>query len=245
MRIYEITQDPNDPGGIGQQPGWEYVDKSPPVPVYKQPKHYFPKTQPGPLAMDPSQLQPAMAQLKTRCMNILAQFAATRRVPEERELLEYIRIRVTNNPEDVIYARASSAFITIDYNQFDDAPDNVLMFFLGHEAAHIIMDHREQPDQQASQQEELDADAYAVMLCKALGVNQAAAFKWLHRKKDTMGRTEFELRRANHEDPANADYYKNQATHPTYNRRFDSAAQQGFELSRATGQLDQLLAHMA
>ena len=47
-------------------------------------------------------------------------------------------------------------------------------------------------------------------------------------------------------NPANADYYKNQASHPTYQQRFDHAAQQGFELSRAdTDQLDRFLAHMS
>ena len=200
----------------------------------------------NPHAQDPAQLQAAMASFKARCLAILDKFAASQRVDAERELLSSIQVTVTNNPDDSIYSLARYAEITVDYGQFNDAPDAVLTFLLGHEAGHIVMDHRRADSKQTSQQWEFAADAYAIKLCQAVGVSKAPVFSWLHRKKDELGRSEYEKNLDDMRDPANADWYKNQSSHPTYDQRFDRAGQQGFELSRAdTDQIDRLLAHMA
>jgi len=219
----------------------------------KPKQQHAPKTQPGVHALDPAQLQTAMAALKSRCDTILQKFMKVEQQrsapqPSERQaILSGVDIKVINNPWEGLNAWAGeSPDIRVDFNQFDDAPDNVLTFLLAHECGHVVMDHT-QPDlsPQQNQQQEFDADSYAVDMCLAMGIAQAPAFAWLGRKKDELGRTDYETVMRWQNDPANAERYRN-ATHPTHQQRFDAAARQGFKLSQVnTDQIDTLLSHMS
>ena len=204
-----------------------------------------PPAVPSPHAPDPAQqAQVNLPAFKARCLTIINKLAEHVDVWDQ-QIVPYVDVIVTNDPEDDIYSMARYWEITIDYGQWNDAPDNVLTFALAHEVGHIVKNHRGKstaPTAQAQQQQELDADTYASKLCIAMGLTKAPVFKWMHDKRDALlhqQTLDF------HRDPANADYFKNQATHPTLDHRFDNAAQQGFELSKAdTGQLDRMLAHM-
>lgn len=227
---------------LGAQP-----DKKP------TPLPYSPKTQPGVHALDPAQLQTAMAALKSRCQAILMKFMKIEQQrsapqPSERQaILSSVDIQVINDPAQGLSSWAGeSPDIRVDYNQFDDAPDNVLTFLLAHECGHIVIGHTQAnlPAQQ-KQQQEFDADSYAIKMCTALGVTQAPAFAWLGRKKNILGRTDHETVMGWQNDPAQAERYRN-ATHPTHQQRFDAARGQGFDLSKApTDQIDTLLSHMS
>ena len=183
-------------------------------------------------------------QFKDHCLGIIKNLS--RYVgPTEKQILDIIRVTVTTDPRDQVYALARTGDIVIDYVAFCDAPDNVLTFLLAHEIGHIVMGHHSKVTPQVSQQQEIDADDYAIQLCNAIGITKAPVFTWLHRKKDELGRTEFEDYLDWDLDPANAETIKN-STHPSYPVRFDNAAKQGLKLSKAnTDQIDTLLSHMS
>lgn len=185
---------------------------------------------------------------QAHCLEIVKQFAQYVGSAEEKELLNLIQVEVTTNPELSAYALPKRGIVRVDYTQLGDAPDNVLKFLLAHEAGHVVMGHYKTVKPPQSRQEELDADSYAVQLLQQMGITKAPVFVWLHRKKDALGKTRYQ---DNLDwDQLNPSYYNTNSdkgsTHPSYPQRFDHAAQQGFELSRAnTGQIDTLLAHMA
>jgi hypothetical protein len=183
-------------------------------------------------------------QFQSHCLGIIKNLS--RYVdPTEKQILDIIRVKVTTDPRDQVYALARTGDIVIDYEELGDAPDNVLTFLLAHEVGHIVMGHRGKVTPQVSQQQEIDADDYAIRLCTAMGITKAPVFTWLHRKKDELGRTEFEDYLDWDLNPANAAEIE-KSTHPSYPVRFDNAAKKGLKLSKAnTDQIDRLLAHMS
>ena len=204
----------------------------------------------NPHAQDPAQRQQGMQQLQTRAQAIVAKLAQAARNIED-QIIKLIQVQVVDDPDDDdLYSYARFARIVLDYNQWDDAPNDVLTWSIAHEAGHIVMDHRKAQSPQHSQEQELAADAFATRICLSMGITQAPAFKWANDKRDRLQKlqapgTLHQNKLKQMSNPANADYYRDQATHPTYQQRFDQAAQQGFELSRVdTDQLDRFISHM-
>jgi hypothetical protein len=205
----------------------------------------------GPVSTPDPAKSRAMQQLRGRCESVIKRLAGATQ-GFEQEIIGMIEVQVADDPDDDdLYSYARLARIVVDYNQWDDAPDNVLTWSLAHEVGHIVMDHRKPQSPQHSQQQELAADAYATRLCLSLGITRAPAFKWANDKRDRLRKqqdigTLHKNKLDQMNDPANADFYRDQASHPTYQQRFDRAGEQGFELSKAdTDQLDRFLAHMS
>jgi len=189
----------------------------------------------------PAATPQAMAQFRNRCLSLLDKLAAHANIWDQ-QIISRIEVRVVDDPEESIYAMARYWDITIDYGEWHDAPDDVLLWLLGHEAGHIVMNHRGKGTPQQSQQEELNADKYATQLCLSMGLTKAPAFKWVNDKRDEFL---YQAKLNVQNDPKNADYYK-QSSHPTLQQRFDAAKAQGFDLSKNnTEQLDRFLTHMS
>jgi hypothetical protein len=204
----------------------------------------------SPHQQDPAQVQQGMAQLQRRCQSLLYRLRQSAG-PYDQQIMSRIAIKVTDEPEDDMYSYPSLAEIDVDYSQWNDAPDNVLLWNLGHEAGHICMTHKIKGNSpQQLQQQELEADAFATRLCLGMGISDAPAFKWANDKRDRLRKlqsvgTLHQNKLDSMSDPANAEYNQ-QSTHPTYQQRFDAAGQQGFKLGQAdTDQLDRFLAHMS
>ena len=192
-----------------------------------------------------------MAQLQQRCQSLVSKLSAYTTAANQ-QIISKITVTVVDDPEDDdLYSYVLRGEIVLDYSQWDDAPDNVLLWSLGHEVGHICLAHRSKGNSpQQLQQQELDADQFATRLCVAMGVTAAPAFRWANDKRDRLNKLQavgtlhqFKLNLQN--NPANADSQQ-QSTHPTYQRRFDHAGQDKFELSRVdTDQLDRFTAHMS
>ena len=205
----------------------------------------------SPQQQDPAQVQQGMAQLQRRCQSLVSKLSAYT-TPYNQYIISKITVTVVDDPEDDdLYAYVFQSKIVLDYSQWDDAPDNVLLWSLGHEVGHICLAHRSKGNSpQQLQQQELDADQFATRLCVAMGVKAAPAFKWANDKRDRLNKlqavgTLHQNRLKTQNNPANAGSQQ-QSTHPTYQRRFDHAAQDKFELSRVdTDQLDRFTAHMS
>jgi hypothetical protein len=204
-----------------------------------------------PHAQDPAQRQQGMLRLKRRAEVIVQRLATVAGKGHDYALIVNTQVIVVDDPDDDdMYSVARTARVYLDYSQWDDAPDNVLTWSIAHEVGHIVMDHRKAASPQHSQQQELAADAYATRLCLSMGISRAPAFKWANDKRDRLQKlqsvgTLHQNKLNQMSNPANSDYYKNQASHPTYQQRFDAAGQQGFDLSKTdTDQLDRFLAHM-
>ena len=224
------------------------------IPEPQSSTSWFPRAataSPSPQQQDPAQVQQGMAQLQRRCQSLvskLSQYAT----PYNQHIISKITVTVVDDPEDVdLYAYVFQSKIVLDYSQWDDAPDNVLLWSLGHEVGHIcLLHHIKGNTPQQLQQQELDADQFATRLCLAMGVKAAPAFKWANDKRDRLNKLEavgtlHQNRLKTQNNPANAGSQQ-QSTHPTYQRRFDHAAQDKFELSRVdTDQLDRFTAHMS
>jgi len=204
----------------------------------------------SPHQQDPAQVQQGMAQLQRRCQSLLYRLSQAAG-PYDQQIMSRIAIRVTDEPEDDLYSRPSWAEINMDYSQWNDAPDNVLLWNLGHEAGHICMKHRNKGNSpQKLQQQELEADAFATRLCLGMGISGAPAFKWANDKRDRLRKlqsvgTLYQKKLDAMSNPKYADFFK-QSSHPTYQQRFDAAKAQGFDLSKNnTDQLDRFLTHMS
>ena len=205
----------------------------------------------SPQQQDPAQVQQGMAQLQRRCQSLVSKLSAYT-TPYNQHIISKITVTVVDDPEDDdLYAYVFQSKIVLDYSQWDDAPDNVLLWSLGHEVGHIcLLHHSKGNSPQQLQQQELDADQFATRLCVAMGVKAAPAFKWANDKRDRLNKlqavgTLHQNRLKTQNNPANAGSQQ-LSTHPTYQRRFDHAAQDKFELSRVdTDQLDRFTAHMS
>ena len=224
------------------------------IPEPQSSTSWFPRAataSPSPQQQDPAQVQQGMAQLQRRCQSLVSKLSAYT-TPYNQHIISKITVTVVDDPEDVdLYAYVFQSKIVLDYSQWDDAPDNVLLWSLGHEVGHIcLLHHSKGNSPQQLQQQELDADQFATRLCVAMGVKAAPAFKWANDKRDRLNKlqavgTLHQNRLKTQNNPANAGAQQ-QSTHPTYQRRFDHAAQDKFELSKVdTDQLDRFTAHMS
>lgn len=213
-----------------------------PAPTTAPPADITPVTPVIPPAATPQ----AMAQFKNRCEGLLDTLAAHANIWDQ-QIISRTGVKVVDDPKADMYAMSRYREITIDYGQWHDAPDDVLLWNLGHEVGHIVMNHRgatspANAGPYAAQQREAAADKYATQLCLSMGLTKAPAFKWANDKK---GEFYHQAKLMVQNDPANADEYK-LSSHPTLQQRFDAAKAQGFDLSKNnTDQLDRFLAHMS
>ena len=175
---------------------------------------------------------PRMQELQQRCNGTLAKLIRTAG-PSWANQLKGTTISVKSNRQ-YIQSDPENRYISIDLTVFWDAPQDVLSFAIAHELGHIALGHLEDnPAPEKSRQEEMDADDFAVRLCKALGYNKAGVFKFMHAKKGEM---EYMRQLANQPN----------STHPTYDQRMNRAQQQGFQLSKGgVEQMNALMTHLA
>jgi len=216
------------------------------------PTSNVPKTEPEPISKpEPKVPNPAMAQLQQRCQSLVSKLSQYATAASDQQTISKIKVTIVDDPEDDdMYSYVLRGEIVLDYNQWNDAPDNVLLWSLGHEAGHICLVHRSKGNTpQQLQQQELAADQFGTRLCLAMGITAAPAFKWANDKRDRLmkypvgSHHQFKLNLQN--NPDDADAHQNR-THPTYQQRFDHAAQDKFELSKVdTDQLDRFTAHMS
>ena len=213
-----------------------------PAPTTAPPADITPVTPVIPPAATPQ----AMAQFKNRCEGLLDTLAAHANIWDQ-QIISRTGVRVVDDPKADMYAMSRYREITIDYGQWHDAPDDVLLWNLGHEVGHIVMNHRgatspANAGPYAAQQREAAADKYATQLCLSMGLTKAPAFKWANDKK---GEFYHQATLMVQNNPEYADDYK-LGTHPTLQQRYDAAKAQGFDLSKNnTDQLDRFLAHMS
>jgi len=201
---------------------------------------------PTPLGVTPTEDQ---TKFYYRCMAVLKTIAS-QAPPEDQAVIAGIDVMISMDPDDAreVYALTDDLQVVIDPEEFSNAPAEVLIWLIAHEVGHIVMKHRGSrkiPAQQ-SQQQEKSADDYATKITLKLGITKAAVFTWLGRRKDQLGRTDHEQLQNLERDPTNADYFKNDARHPTTDNRIKSAGELGMELSKTnTDQIDALMAHTA
>jgi len=251
-RLESILEDQPAPDtDPGELPGWEDPPEYQPLTPIPPPAGAYHTATAGssPHAQDPAQVQQGMAQLQRRCQSLLYRLSQAAGAYDQ-QIMSKIAIRVTDDPEDDLYSIVSYSEINVDYSQWNDAPDSVLLWSLGHEAGHICMTHRIKGNTPYQlQQQELAADAFATRLCLGMGITAAPAFKWANDKRDRLSKTSSpgSLHQYKLDTMANPNTDSNQqSSHPTYQQRFDAARQQGFELGRAdTDQLDRFLQHMS
>lgn len=116
---------------------------------------------------------------------------------------------------------------------FIDAPDEVLIWVIGHELAHILRQHsnvdainKPKPNIQRRQQE-LDADGLAIQIFKRLNIRKAAVFTWIERER---GGIEQQLR---FERSTAGELWQQNSTHPGHIQRINNAKKHDIELSKA------------
>ena len=123
--------------------------------------------------------------------------------------------------------------IRIDLTVFWDAPEETLVFVLGHEMGHVTLGHDptnidRTPQQQ--QNNELEADRFAATVMQRLGYSQAKVFNFMHSKKAEYQKQELSNRQRD-------------STHPTYDQRIKQAGELGLKISHGGAQqLDHLMA---
>jgi predicted Zn-dependent protease len=173
-----------------------------------------------------------MEQLQQRCNSMLAKLIRTAGPSWSKQLAgTTITVRSTNQ-----YAAATveDRSIDIDITVFWDAPDETLAIAIGHELGHIALGHTgtaSSPEQ--SRKDELNADAFAIRLGKALGYNKAGLFKFMHVKKGEY-------------DYMNLIASQPNSSHPNFNQRANQAKKQGFQLSKGgVQQMNTLMTHLA
>jgi hypothetical protein len=165
--------------------------------------------------------------------------------PQYQEIIRASEINLSWNEEDKVYAQVGIRTITIDQEEFSDAPTAVLVWLMAHEIGHIVFEHGPARGQN-SQNQEMAADAFANQLAVKMGFTKAPVFTLLGRRKHELGQTENDLILQIERDPDNADYFRNKASHPTTDQRRRQAELQGLELSKPnTDQIDWLMSHLA
>jgi hypothetical protein len=198
-------------GAVGAQAG-EYQDLET---IKKQPNVWIPRI---------DQLQQRSNSMLGRLMRAAG--------PEWAQQLQGTRILVRSN-DQWMQGNAESRTVSIDITVFWDAPDDVLAFAIAHELGHIALAHTGMPEPAQSRQEEMDADDFAIRLCRALGYNKAGLFKFLHKKQADY-------------DYINSIASQPDSNHPTYDQRINNAGQKGFQLSRGgIQQMNTLQTHLA
>jgi predicted metal-dependent peptidase len=201
---------------------------------------------PTPLGVVPTEDQ---TKFYYRCMAVVKKIA-TQAPPEDQAVIADIDVVISTDPGDAreVYALTDERKVVIDPEEFSGAPVEVLIWLIAHEVGHIVMNHqgsRKIPAQQ-SQQQEKSADDYATTITVKLGITKVAVFTWLGRRKDQLGKTDHQHLQNLERDPKNAEFFKNDARHPTTDNRIKSAGELGMELSRVnTDQIDALMQHTA
>ena len=186
--------------------------------------------------------QQTVAQFTDR-VSAAVEMIAQKAGPNYQKIIRNIPVKITNGSA-THKAMAAGDDLYIDAEEFYDAPADILMFVLAHEMAHIIFDHSWVRDPKAppltvqqEQQQELDADRFALDIMKKIGISKIKVWTWLRRKKDDL---EAYKRRQEAAAPLG---------HPTFNQRSDQARRMGVELTKInTDQIDyaiQQLQHMA
>ena len=140
---------------------------------------------------------------------------------------------IVQSNDQYLQANAGNKTISMDVTVFWDAPDEVLAFAIAHELGHIALGHVDDVSPAQSRKEEMDADDFAVRLCKALGYNKSGLFKFMHSKKEMYA------------------YYnliasQPSSTHPNFDQRKNNAKKKGFQLSKGgVQQMNTLMTHLA
>ena len=186
---------------------------------------------------------PRYQELTARCQVLLRQLIAAAG-PKWVPLLKGTTIRVVSSNN---YAQASaiSRMIAIDLSVFWDAPDAALAFTIAHELGHIALEHGAGTDDESAdyktklrlaaqyRQDELNADEFAVRICKVLGYNKAEVFKFI-----AQNEAELQMFDLLTQSPT--------STHPSQKTRIERARMNGFQLSRGgIEQMNVLKQHLA
>ena len=201
---------------------------------------------PAMAATDPQQVEkvwmPRYQELTLRCQSMLQKLIAAAG-PRWAQSLRGSTVRVVSS-QNYAQANGDSKQVTIDLSVFWDAPDSVLAFAIAHELGHIALGHQEVnidssdyakqvQTAKVSQQQELDADTFAIQVCKVLGYNRSELFKFISKNEQ-----EYQLLRLMMQSPT--------STHPTHRERIERARKNGFELSRGgIQQMQALQQHLA
>ena len=174
---------------------------------------------------------PRLEQLQQRGNAMLNKLARTAGSAWAKQLAG-TKLQVHSN-DQYLQANAENKNISMDVTVFWDAPDDVLAFALAHELGHIALGHSDNVAPEQSRKEEMDADDFAVRLCKALGYNKAGLFKFMHSKKENYAYYNLLASQTN-------------STHPSYDQRIKRAKKQGFQLSKGgIQQMNNLITHLA
>jgi hypothetical protein len=186
---------------------------------------------------------PRYQELTARCQVLLRQLIAAAG-PKWAPLLKGTTIRVVSS-ENYAQASAISRLIAIDLSVFWDAPDAALAFTIAHELGHIALEHGVGTDDESAdyktqlrlaaqyRQGELDADEFAVRLCKTLGYNKAEVFKFI-----AQNEAELQMFDALTQSPT--------SSHPSQKTRIERARMNGFQLSKGgIEQMNVLKQHLA
>ena len=186
---------------------------------------------------------PRYQELTARCQNIMRRLI-TAAGPKWAPLLKGTTIRVVSS-DNYAQASAISRMIAIDLSVFWDAPDAALAFTIAHELGHIALEHGVGTDDESTdyktqlrlaaqyRQGELDADEFAVRICKVLGYNKAEVFKFI-----AQNEAELQMFDALTQSPT--------STHPSQKTRIERAKMNGFQLSRGgIEQMNVLKQHLA
>jgi hypothetical protein len=188
--------------------------------------------------------QQTVANFTTRVQFALAKIEQNTdpKYPDHREFVRLIaanKVNIMNgNPSNTAFS--SGWDLNMDAEEFHDAPIEVLILVMAHEIGHIIYGHTFQDPKAPpltipqEQQEEYDADQFAINIMKRIGITKVPVWTWLRRKKNDL--EQFKQR----QDAAPPGSW------PTYNQRSDQARKLGVELTKInTDQIDQALQHMA
>lgn len=173
---------------------------------------------------------PRLEQLQQRGNAMLNKLARTAG-PAWAKQLAGTQLNIQSN-DQYLQANAVNKSISMDLTVFWDAPDEVLAFAIAHELGHIALGHVGDVTPVQSRKEELDADDFAVKLCKALGYNKAGLFKFIHNKEAYFW--------------TNLKSSSADSTHPNFDQRINRAKKQGFQLSKGgIQQMNTLMTHLA
>ena len=180
---------------------------------------------------EPDVWMPRFEQLQQRSNGMLGKLMRAAG-PEWAQSMKGATVRVMSN-DQWVQGNAGNRTVSLDLTVFWDAPDSTLAFAIAHELGHIALAHNDQPDPGKARQEEMDADDFAIKLCRALGYNKVEMFKFLHQKQSDY------------------DFYNNitklpNSSHPSYDQRINRAGQKGFQLSKGgIQQINTLATHLA
>jgi hypothetical protein len=163
--------------------------------------------------------------------------------PKYQKAIRNIPIRIMNgNRSNTAFAQGGT--LNIDAEEWYNAPSEVLTLVMAHEVGHILFKHDTRPASvvvpiEQDQQEEYDADDFALEIMQKLGIKKIPVWTWLHRNSGESLEQIKQRQRANPNSPW-----------PPYDDRSDRALRRrGVTLSQAnTDQIDhaiQQLEHLA